>query len=59
MGRFTLHNWWAYVQCVIKSHNLSLTVDFLFQSFLVITVDSSVVVVFNIALSISKEIMAA
>ena len=31
----------SHVQCAIKSHNLSLKVDFLFQSFLVITVRES------------------
>ena len=28
----------SHVECAIKSHNLSLKVDFLFQNFLVITV---------------------
>ena len=35
MGLFTLHNWCTH--CTIQSHTLSLKVDFIFQSFLVIT----------------------
>jgi len=40
MSLFTMHNCCVsfHVQCANKSHNLSLKVDFLFQSFLVITV---------------------